>query len=176
MNDRYLLTSRPVKELEKLRKNSIRAYTYAQKIAGEKEIVSDSVSLMQSELIFEFSLADSRVDSSGIILENSSKEKLIIGYSSTKKNFFVNRTSAGNSAFSGKFAGIATAPYKAGPVLKLHLFIDASSAELFVDDGKLVMTDLVFPAEKFNSLILFSEGGEIILNNAELYSLNGIWR
>jgi fructan beta-fructosidase len=57
----------------------------------------------------------------------------------------------------------------------LHLFVDASSVEVFVDDGRLVMTSLVFPTEKFTRLKLFSKTGNVILNKAEFHGIVRIW-
>jgi fructan beta-fructosidase len=59
--------------------------------------------------------------------------------------------------------------------MKMHLFLDASSAELFVDDGILVMTSLYFPSENFTRLKLSSKGGSTRLENAEFHELDRIW-
>jgi fructan beta-fructosidase len=130
---------------------------------------------MQSQMLFDFKLSDTRDDSLGIILENSLKERLIIGYSTIQKLFYIDRRAAGNSGFSNKFAGISTAPYLAGTYLKMNLLVDASSVELFVDDGRLVMTSLVFPTEKFTKLKMFSKGSDILLKTAEFHGIEKIW-
>jgi fructan beta-fructosidase len=174
-NGQYLLTSNPVRELANLRIKSDTTFIKSQSFTGEKEISSGRVSLMQSELLFDFKLSDNRVDSVGIILENRLKERFIIGYSTIQKQFYIDRRAAGNSGFSKEFTGIVTAPYIAGIGLKLHLFVDASSVELFADDGRLVMSTLVFPTEKFTKLKLFSLGGAVLLNKAELYGIERIW-
>lgn len=174
-NGHYFLTSLPLSELGGLRIKSDTASVRMQTFNGEKEIPTRNVSLMQSELLFGFELTSSPSDTVGIILENSNKEKLIIGYSKSHKQFYVDRRAAGNSGFSKEFGRISTAPYDAGPVLKLHLFIDASSVEVFVDDGRLVMTNLIFPGEKFTNLKLFSKGGAGLLNKAVIIGLSGIW-
>ncbi len=59
--------------------------------------------------------------------------------------------------------------------VQFRLFIDAASVELFVDNGMLVITSLVFPSETFNRLQLFSSDGEVLLEKAEFYHLKGIW-
>lgn len=171
----YFLTSKPVREFGDLRSSSDTVNIKQQSFIGEKEISSGGVSLMQSELLFGFNLSDTRVDSLGIILENDLKERFIIGYSSVQKEFYIDRRAAGNSGFSNEFAGISKAPYKAGAVLKMHLLVDASSVELFVDDGRLVMTSLVFPTEKFTRLKLFSKGGSALLNKAVFHGIEKIW-
>lgn len=172
----YFLTSKPVIEFENLRSKSDTINIKQQSFTGEKEIISDRLSLMQSELSFEFNLSETGVDSLGIILENRLKERFILGYSTVQKQFYIDRRAAGNSAFSREFAGISTAPYIAGARLKMHILVDASSVEVFVDDGRLVMTNLVFPTEKFTSLKLFSKNGNVLLNKAVFHGLEKIWR
>jgi fructan beta-fructosidase len=170
-----LLISKPVAEIEKLRTDPEKAFAGVQKISGEKIIDTDSINLMQCELMFDLNLIDSKADSVGIVMENNSGEKFIIGYSKGEKQIFISRTTAGDSTFSKRFSGVSRSPYITGAVLKLQLFIDASSAELFVDDGKLVMTTLIFPKENFTILEVFSKGGEITLDRSELHNLKSIW-
>jgi fructan beta-fructosidase len=171
----YVLISKPASELIKLRNQSDTLNIKTQSFTGEKEISTVGMSLMQLEMSFDFNLSGSVADSLGIILENTVHERFIIGYSTVQKKFYIDRRSAGNSQFSKEFAGISTAPYTAGPSLKFHLFVDASSVELFADDGRLVMTTLVFPAEKFSTLKMFSKGANVLLIRAELHGIERIW-
>jgi len=101
---------------------------------------------------------------------------LVIGYSLSQKQFFVDRRAAGPSAFSKEFAGVSRVPYTAGGNLQLRIFVDVASTELFVDGGKLVMTDIVFPTENFTKLKVISTGGDLLLENAEFHSLKRIWK
>jgi sucrose-6-phosphate hydrolase SacC (GH32 family) len=174
-NDQYLLISEPVREIEKLRRNTSVDFTNTQKISGEKVINSDSINLMQCELRIDFNLEDKKYDSVGIILENSYKERLVIGYSAEKNQFFVNRKNSGKNDFSKKFGSVAIAPYTAGRILKIDLIIDAASTELFADDGRLVMTNLIFPSERFTTLKIFSKGGEVLVDRSEIFNLKSIW-
>jgi fructan beta-fructosidase len=171
----YFLTSKPVIEFADLRIKTDTASIKSESFSGEKEISSGKVSLMQSELFFGFNLSENRADTVGIILENRLNEKVIIGYSVHHKQFYFDRRNSGNSDFSNEFASVATAPYNGGAALKLHLIIDASSIELFVDDGRLVMTNLVFPTEKFTTLKFFSKGGTGVLNKAVFHGVEKIW-
>jgi fructan beta-fructosidase len=174
-NGHYFLTSLPVSELGGLRIKSDTASVRMQSFNGEKEIPTRKISLMQSEMLFGFELASTPADTIGIILENNLKEKLIIGYSKSHKQFYIDRRASGKSGFSTRFSGISTAEYDSRPILKLHLFIDVSSVEMFVDDGRVVMTNLVFPSEKYTHLKMFSKGGTGLLNKAVIIGLSGIW-
>jgi fructan beta-fructosidase len=175
-DNQHFLISKPVKEMEMLRTGSLKNLPAGQRFSGEKVLSADSTNLMQCELNIDLNLEDSRADSVGIIFENTKGEKFIIGYSSVSKKIYIIRGADSESVFGKRFKGISVAPYTAGAMLKLHIFIDAGSAELFADDGKLVMTSLVFPEEKFTSLKGFSRGGEITIDRAELYNLKSIWR
>jgi fructan beta-fructosidase len=175
-NGQYFLTSKPVREFGDLRIAADTASLKNLKFNGEKEISTGIVQLMQSELFFGFNLTTARADTLGIILENNLKERLVIGYSTIKEQFYIDRQAAGNSGFSKEFAGISTAPYIAGATLKLHILVDAASVELFVDDGRMAMTTLVFPTQKYTSLKMFSKGGQTILNKASFYGIGRIWR
>jgi fructan beta-fructosidase len=175
VNGNYSITSKPVMEFADLRIKSDTLSIQKLGFNGEKEISTGKVSLMQSELFFGFDLSGGRADSIGIIMENDSSEKLVLGYSVINKQFFIDRTKAGKTDFSKEFACVSTAPYSAGAVLKMHLLVDASSVELFVDDGSLVMTTLVFPTEKFNRLKLFSKGDSGLLNKAVFHGIRRVW-
>lgn len=53
----------------------------------------------------------------------------------------------------------------------LRIFIDRSSIELFGNDGRFVMTNIVFPNEPYSTLSVSSAGGNTRLNNLKIYSL-----
>ena len=175
-NGNYILISKPVSELKILRNNSEKLIRGNKEFSGELDISPDSINLTRCEAIIEFDLAGTNTDTCGIILENTDGERFVAGYSVKERNIYVDRTRSGNSSFSERFSGIAEAPYKAGQKISMHLFIDASSAELFVDDGRLVITSLFFPACDFSKLKLFSKGGAATLGKAEIYELASIWR
>jgi fructan beta-fructosidase len=174
-NGHYFLTSKPVAELADLRIKSDTLSIKQQLINNETELPTGKINLMQSEIYFGFNLLNTRADTVGVILENSMNEKFVIGYSLRKREFYTDRTKAGNSDFSKEFIGGSIAPYNSGNTLKLHLLVDASSVEIYVDDGRLVMTNIVFPSEKFTRLKLFSKGGDCQLNKALIHGLQRIW-
>lgn len=171
----YKLVSSPVRELKINRKESRSLFPRKEGKSDGKYIVLNDLSLNQSELEFEFNLAAGYNDTLGIILENNEGEKLIIGYSVPGKQIFIDRRKSGNTSFSKSFAGIAEAPYAADGRLRIHLLTDASSAELFVDGGKLVMTTLFFPSEAYTKLKFFSKDISVVPEKIELHEMARIW-
>jgi fructan beta-fructosidase len=172
---KYYLSSRPVSELTILRKESKSIIPEEVSNSSDADLIIEDQGLNQSEIEFELKIPEGYNDSLGIILENNIGENTIIGYSVPGKHIFIDRTKSGNTSFSERFAGVATAPYESGRTLKMHLFIDASSVELFVDNGKLVMTSLFFPAESYTKLRFFSKSPKSYPEIVRYYKLENIW-
>jgi len=176
-NGKYILTSEPVAELQKLRQQTAEV---------KPVLVKDNIELDHQlqqplypiELDLNFTLPQTEAASDfGIELYNSKNENLLIGYDKSKGEFYINREKSGNSDFSKDFAGIHTAPFVlSGSEIKLHLIIDAASVELFTANGKIAMTEIFFPAESFSGIRLYSKKGNVQLNSGTAYKLASIWQ
>ena len=59
----------------------------------------------------------------------------------------------------------------ARPEYKVRLFVDRLSTELFVNDGDLVFTNCVFPAEPFNGLSFRAENGTLSVSDINVYPI-----
>lgn len=85
----------------------------------------------------------------------------IVGYNRRKHVLFVDRTHSGEVTFSKDFPARIEAPlHLPGSILTLNIVVDRSSLEVFADNGRVAMTNLVFPAEGANGLQFYSKGGE----------------
>lgn len=166
-----VLVSVPVEELKKIRGGKVDIKS--QVIVGEIKIDTKQIQIQNSEMKFEFQLNNN--PEFGINLKNEKGESFKIGYSLQKGVFYTDRSNAGNNSFSDNFSGIHIANYKAGETMKIDLFIDEASIEVFIDNGKLVLTDIVFPTTPFNQLELFSTNGNINLIDAQIWNLKSIW-
>lgn len=126
INGVLLLKSSPAKELKSLRTREI-------EVKGSSSLPSQAVEI-------EVELDGSDIFS--LSFSNELGEKLLI----TKESGLVSidRTGAGRADFHPDFAAMHSAPmsWKAET---LRIFLDASSVELFVNGGELVMTSLLFP-------------------------------
>lgn len=142
-----LLKSAPADELEKLR--------------SEEYEVDKQTSELPSEAV-EIT-ANVNSDSFSITFSNELEESLVI----SKENGLVSidRRNAGKSDFQRDFAAIHSAPMS-WEAKDIRIFLDASSIELFVNDGELVMTSILFPSSPLKSLT-FSEN----LNSLKIYNL-----
>jgi levanase/fructan beta-fructosidase len=86
-----------------------------------------------------------------LILSNTKGEQVVMKYDAQKQTFAMNRKQSGDISFSEAFPIETTAPTH-GALKQLRLFIDHSSIEAFASDGKMAMTNLVFPNEPYNAL------------------------
>lgn len=68
----------------------------------------------------------------------------------------------------------AEAPVAAqcGKTYHLDVFVDKCSVELFVDGGRIAMTNLVFPTVPYNHVKVYAEGGKAEVKNLTAYRLS----
>ena len=83
----------------------------------------------------------------------------------------MDRTKSGLTDFSGDFPVVTYAPIVPQERYTLRLFVDKSSIECFDGDGKLAMTNLVFPREPYNSLTFYAQNGSYDVESVVVYSL-----
>ena len=95
--------------------------------------------------------------SADITLSNAKGEKVVMRYDAHQQTFTMDRTQSGNVSFSEHFSCTTEAPTY-GTIKQLRLFIDRCSIEAFDAEGKMVMTNLVFPSEPYN--IIKVKGGK----------------
>ena len=58
-----------------------------------------------------------------------------------------------------------------GKTYHLDIFVDKCSVEIFVNGGRIAMTNLVFPTQPYNNLKVYAEGGTASLKNVNIYKL-----
>ena len=59
--------------------------------------------------------------------------------------------------------------------VRLHVFLDWSSVEVFAANGEVVITDQIFPAADSNGVALYARGGTGRLVSFEAWPLGSIW-
>lgn len=152
IDDEYLVASRPVKEMEKLRKQS--KSVLGSSYEFENELV---------EIILSTNRSDFKID-----ISNDKGE--IVSIEKSGEELKIDRRKSGRIEFSQEFPSVHNAPLNGIRVETVRLFIDRSSIEVFINDGELVMTDLVFPTSPYSKIDF-----QGFANSNPLYYLNGIW-
>ena len=84
-------------------------------------------------------------------LLNTKGEQVVIAYNQQKQELSMDRMQSGDVSFSEAFPCITTAPTH-GQLKQLRIFVDRCSIEIFDAEGKVAMTNLVFPSEAYNTM------------------------
>ena len=99
-----------------------------------------------------------------ITLSNGSKERVVLDYDADMASLDLDRRHSGQCSFSDAFPTVVTAPVH-GSLRTLRIFIDKSSIEVFDADGRLSMTNLVFPSSPYNRISVKGKA------NAKIYEI-----
>ena len=92
-----------------------------------------------------------------VTLSNDKGEKVVMNYDANAETFSMDRTKSGKMDFSKDFAAVTKAPTY-GKISLLRIFIDKSSIEALDADGKMSMTNLVFPSKPYNKVTVKGKG------------------
>lgn len=172
----YRIFSHPVKELQILRRDSHQIEPTL--LTSDLDLTDQlGFSPTLSEVELTFLMAKDSAGSFGVELSNSKGESYRIGFNSADNEFFSDRSNAGDSSFSQSFAAKRSTGKRLAEdkTLRMHLYFDVASVEMFADDGATVMTEIFFPTEDFNRMKLFSDKGKVQLQDGKVYQLSGIW-
>lgn len=119
-----------------------------------------SAGLAGADGSFVLRLGTEALRSFSLALRGPNGEALVIGYEREADAWFIDRRGAGQVEFHPRFAGRHSAPrLTTAAASDLQLFFDATSVELFADNGLTVMTCLFFPREPHGAMSLSSEDG-----------------
>jgi fructan beta-fructosidase len=169
--DGVRLVQKAAAEIDSIRKKS-EGYQDLMIESNEPVVFNMFSPLMEVNL--EFKKQDSHTF--GFVLQSSEQEKTIIRYDVEKELLTVDRTNAGDNSFSESFATVQEASIEMeNDRLNLQIFIDASSVEVFANNGKVAFTSLIFPNQPYEQMVLFSEKGNTQVSSLKLTELDSIW-
>lgn len=168
----YRIAQNPVKELQQLRTDHMEIEQTSLRSGGNIEQADFKGKAY--ELIAEFDAGDA--EQFGLKVRKGGDDQTVIGYDTKKQQLFLDRRNSGKVDFDTTFASLEQAPaVLENNRIKLHIFVDWSSIEIFANDGQVVITDRIFPSPKSNGLEFFSEGGTATLLSADIWDLQSIW-
>lgn len=191
-NGEIYMAANVVKETEALRKST----RNIESLSVEGETVIDSITDgLNSGVELEIDIVPGKAQTVGFDIMNAKGEKTKIYLDLKSGRAVMDRTESGLIAFGEKaephfkenhdrrktesinyindFALGTWAPLSLceGKSYHLNVFVDKCSVELFVDGGRIAMTNLVFPTEVYNSLRFYTEGGKAEVKNLSIHKL-----
>ena len=107
-----------------------------------------------------------------ICLRNAKGQNVMLTYDVAGNKLAFDRRESGITDFSQDFPAVTAAPlYSDGDTLKLRIFVDRCSMEVFADDGRSVITNLVFPDEPYSQLTVKARDGKAKVRNLKVYEI-----
>lgn len=113
----------------------------------------------------------------GFRLRELGDQKTFAGYNVTSSKMFINRDFSGKDDFTGHFT-----PWhetNLSPIsnrIKMHIYVDESSLEMFGNDGKVVFSDIILPDSARDGMSFYSIGGNVTVVSLKVYLLTNTWR
>lgn len=90
-------------------------------------------------------------NNASIVLSNDKGEKVVMAYDGKNGTFSMDRNASGQADFNNDFKATTVAP-TCGKVKTLQIFIDRCSIEAFDGEGRMAMTNLVFPSRPYDRI------------------------
>ena len=162
------LKSEPCKEMLEARKDGRQIKTVN---VAKAETISLSPQSDNGAYEVELSINPGKSKEVSFVLSNGKGEKVLMTYDVVKKTFAIDRTKSGEVSFSNDFPAVTEITLSKSKELKLRLFVDKSSIEAFVDNGKFVMTNCVFPSAPYDMITFESDGNRYKVKNINIYQI-----
>lgn len=164
-----VLRSTPVKEMDRLRSATT---TFDNAKVDKTYFIDKLLADNKGAYEIEMTIKPQQASKISFELQNGKKEKIVYNIDLSSEILSVDRSTSGIVDFANNFASNdIKSPLVKKDSYKLRLLVDKASTELFVNDGDVVQTNTVFPAEPYNSLI-FSSDATISVENIKVYKLN----
>ena len=98
-----------------------------------------------------------------ISLGNGTDEVVLIDFSDSVVS--IDRAKSGLVGFEKGFAATHDGKLLSDTrPASIRIFVDTSSIEVFVNEGELVMTEVVFPTQPYDKLVVNWQGGAVVKN------------
>ena len=152
---KYMLLQQPVEELKHYRGNML--------LNKKSILIKNGIynpNIKGDALDIEFVITKNGAEKSGIKVFKHGEEETLIYFDKKDNTVKIDRTKSGNVNFNKKFSGIESVKISSGDLnLKFRILIDESIAEVFVNNGEEVLTDLVFPTKENGAIEFFAAKG-----------------
>jgi fructan beta-fructosidase len=151
----FKLVQEPIRELE-----ALRGQLY--ELSGAFVQGSKTLDTRGTKLEIKIEFKPETATDFGLKVRVGEHHHTMIGYNLETEELFVDRSHSGLVDFSEHFPGKHAAAVKLEPgVLKLHVFVDQSSLEIFAEGGQIVITDLIYPQPEDDRVEVYAIGGHV---------------
>lgn len=162
------LVQQPVRELERGRSHPRRWAGKLTERESGPEFAGTSL-----DIDVEFGLESASATSFGIDVFAGEQRHTRIGFDFAAAELFIDRRESGRTPVSPSFPARHVAAHSShGKRLRIRVLIDRCGVEVFGDEGRAVLTDLVFPDPANRRVRLFGIGGQVRVESLRIFDLH----
>ena len=167
------LCSHRVPELAALRGQPISAAAVA--LADNDFVTIDGVTAgdsLELDIVYDLAVTDASEVGIRVRCSEDGSAYTEIRYSITEQKIYMDRNLGGEGD-----GGVSEAPLPKQPDgrLRIRLFLDRSSIELFAGDGRIAMTNRVYPNPDNVGIGFFARQGTAAIETLDVWELSSIW-
>ncbi|MGO4548325.1 GH32 C-terminal domain-containing protein [Paenibacillus sp. 2TAB23] len=175
-NDGIRLVQAPIEELQSLR---TRLYQAKNKIVDPNSsnlLEGLSSGAFEIEAEIEIPIGSAVTEFGFNVREGGNPNKTVVSYRTAESELSVDRTLSGITDFSSLFSTLQNAPLKrSANRVKMNIFVDDSSIEVFGNDGEVVFSDVIFPDPASRGMSFYSKGGSVKVVSLNVHALANTW-
>jgi fructan beta-fructosidase len=171
--DGLRLVQRPVHELESLRQKTLRMVNAGIAEANQKFVDAGAKGEAYE---FEAELQPGQTEDIGFRLRKGKEVETLVGFDAIHNEVYVDRTRSGEVSFSKDFPGRYSARVEKSSSIKLHVFVDRSSVEVFVNDGERVFSDRIYPPPGSDGIEVYAKGDGARVVSLTMWQLSSVWK
>ncbi|MNM54789.1 Fructan beta-fructosidase precursor [compost metagenome] len=170
-----------VKEYDTLR---LKPIVLNNKSVSERNNILKGISAKQAEIVAEFTPGENTTDV-GFKLRVGKNQETIVNYNIDSEELTIDRkksgkipTENGNRNYESDLFKAVQSGYMSKTEegkIKLRIFLDWSSIEVFGNDGEVTGASLIFPDDSSTAMEAYSKG-EDSTADISIYPINSIWR
>jgi fructan beta-fructosidase len=168
------LLERPIVETQGLRQQELLNVSNLSVSETIQAMHTAKVSGDTLEIAGELSPEDAR--EIGFRLRQGGPEETVLGITPANQELFVDRTHSGEISFAPEFPGRHVANLRQSVRIKLDVFVDRSSLEIFVNDGEVVLTERIYPSPGSDGIELYSDAGRGKVLSLSIWKLGSVWQ
>lgn len=172
-NGQIRMTLDPVDELDDLRGDAAVEMKDATVSEDTLNPLKD-VTLNKFEL--EATIDVGTAEDFGIVFRAGNNQQTVVSYNTASRRLTLDRSESG--AYPAGSSFLSAYSREVQPVdgkLKLHMYVDHSSVELFTQDGAEQYIALIFPDATSSGMELYANGGSITVEELNIYPMDSIY-
>ncbi|MDD3224752.1 MAG: glycoside hydrolase family 32 protein [Clostridium sp.] len=179
--DDYSLAQKPVDQISslfgkkvKINNQTIKATKNIKNFKGTTYVISSNFSWKPNK----------KPDNFGFNLRESldGSKKVTVGYDTSKGAVYIDLSKEGDPILTSDRYLIYAPVHAANNHIKLTAYVDTSSIELYINDGKKTITQSMYPNSignnngiDTNNISIFSDKGDVNIKNTNIMNIENIW-